>query len=68
MKNSMRKVAVRWIFPFYLFAFFPLCVNAQDDPEYRMEIGGGVGMMGYLGDYNKCIQFGRRRAKVYIIE
>lgn len=26
--------------------------RAQDDPEYRMEIGGGIGMMGYLGDFN----------------
>ena len=23
---------------------------AQSDPEYKMEIGAGVGMMGYLGD------------------
>ncbi len=27
-------------------------LRAQDDPEYRMEIGAGVGMMGYLGDFN----------------
>ena len=26
--------------------------SAQDDVEYRMEVGGGVGMMGYLGDFN----------------
>jgi hypothetical protein len=25
---------------------------AQDEPEYRMEIGGGVGAMTYLGDFN----------------
>ena len=25
---------------------------AQDDPEYRMEIGGGAGLMTYLGDFN----------------
>lgn len=29
-----------------------LPVSAQDDPEYRMEIGGGAGAMGYLGDFN----------------
>ena len=29
-----------------------LGVNAQDDPEYKMEIGGGVGLVNYLGDYN----------------
>lgn len=27
-------------------------VAAQDDPEYRMEIGGGAGVMSYLGDFN----------------
>ena len=27
-------------------------VKAQDDPEYRMEIGAGVGLVNYLGDYN----------------
>ena len=26
--------------------------NAQDDPEYRMEIGAGVGLMAYQGDYS----------------
>lgn len=25
---------------------------AQSDPEYLMEIGGGVGLTGYLGDFN----------------
>ena len=25
---------------------------AQSDPEYKMEIGAGVGVMGYLGDFN----------------
>ena len=27
-------------------------VKAQDDPEYRMEIGAGTGLVNYLGDYN----------------
>nr|MBP7471811.1 outer membrane beta-barrel protein [Prevotella sp.] len=27
-------------------------VKAQDDPEYRMEIGAGAGLVNYLGDYN----------------
>lgn len=26
--------------------------KAQDDPEYRMEIGAGGGLVNYLGDYN----------------
>jgi hypothetical protein len=25
---------------------------AQDEPEYKMEIGGGVGLTNYLGDFN----------------
>ena len=29
-----------------------LPANAQEDPEYRMEIGVGGGMTGYLGDFN----------------
>ena len=28
---------------------------AQSDPEYKMEIGAGVGMMGYLGDFNESL-------------
>ena len=35
-------------------------MNAQIDDEYKMEVGAGVGMVGYLGDYNdniaKCMQ------------
>ena len=27
-------------------------IQAQDDPEYRMEIGAGAGLTGYLGDFN----------------
>lgn len=26
--------------------------EAQDDTEYRMEVGVGGGLMGYLGDFN----------------
>lgn len=29
-----------------------MSAKAQDDPEYRMEIGVGAGMTGYLGDFN----------------
>ena len=29
-----------------------LGIRAQEDPEYRMEIGGGIGLANYLGDYN----------------
>lgn len=30
-------------------------VDAQDDPEYRMEVGGGLGMVSYVGDYNSNV-------------
>lgn len=29
-----------------------LATRAQEDPEYRMEIGGAIGLANYLGDYN----------------
>jgi hypothetical protein len=29
-----------------------LGMRAQEDPEYKMEIGGSVGLVNYLGDYN----------------
>ena len=32
-----------------------LNMNAQTDEEYLMEIGGGVGFLGYLGDYNNVL-------------
>ncbi|MBR3472637.1 MAG: outer membrane beta-barrel protein [Prevotella sp.] len=40
-----------------LIACFTLCcfttsLRAQSDPEYLMEIGGGAGLTGYLGDFN----------------
>lgn len=31
---------------------------AQDDPEYRAEIGVGTGLLGYLGDYNSSLTGG----------
>ena len=40
-------------FTFLLISSMP--VIAQDDPEYRMEIGGGVGLMTYEGDFNGSI-------------
>ena len=27
-------------------------LKAQDDPQYQMEIGAGIGMVGYEGDFN----------------
>lgn len=30
-------------------------LNAQTDDQYRMEIGAGVGLMSYQGDFNGSI-------------
>ncbi len=29
-----------------------MAATAQDEPEYKMEIGAGVGLVSYVGDYN----------------
>ena len=42
------KIALVWI----LMLTGVVVTKAQDDPEYRMEIGAGVGLVNYLGDYN----------------
>lgn len=49
-RNTLPVKKAAMIFSLLLCA--SLCVRAQDDPEYRMEIGGGVGVTGYLGDFN----------------
>ena len=28
------------------------CVHAQTDPEYKLELGGGIGMVSYQGDFS----------------
>ena len=38
------------LFAVLLLTFIPL--SAQDDVEYRMEIGAGAGMVSYEGDFN----------------
>lgn len=37
-------------------------VAAQEDPEYRAEIGAGAGLMAYLGDFNSSLTAGMRPA------
>lgn len=44
-----------------LFVTLMLCAataGAQEDPEYRAEIGGGVGLMAYQGDFNASLMSG----------
>lgn len=38
-----------------IIALVALSVKAQTDPEYRAEIGGGVGLVSYQGDFNGSI-------------
>ena len=44
MKKSIRL--------FLLFLTMPAVACAQGDVEYLMEVGGGLGLVSYLGDYN----------------
>lgn len=39
-------------------AMHAVASKAQDDPEYRMELGASVGMAGYVGDFNGNIAKG----------
>ena len=43
---------VKYVLPFYFFTLLPFCASAQTEPEYRLELGAGVGLMNYLGDFN----------------
>lgn len=38
-----------------LICCLPLAVQAQEDADYRMEIGGGLGASFYLGDFNNTM-------------
>ena len=38
-----------------LLAVVTTAMQAQDEPEYRLEIGAGAGVVNYLGDYNASL-------------
>ncbi len=44
----MRRLSILII----VFTFVAVDLNAQDDNEYKMEIGGGIGLVSYEGDFN----------------
>ena len=46
----MCKVAV--LLALFTFHFSLFTAKAQTEPEYRLEIGGGIGMVSYQGDFN----------------
>jgi hypothetical protein len=57
MSEGKHDISIVWVK--ILFVCFTLhsllftqTILAQDEPEYKMEVGAGIGMMNYLGDYN----------------
>ncbi len=59
MKNLLphNKAKVTWFVKALLTALFTchfslITTSAQTEPEYRLEIGGGIGAVTYLGDFN----------------
>ena len=39
-------------FILFVLVFAVTGISAQDEDEYKMEIGGGVGLVSYEGDFN----------------
>ena len=37
---------------FTFLPFHPFTTSAQDEPEYKMEVGAGAGLVAYTGDFN----------------
>lgn len=46
---------IRKTFLLMLLMTCSLRMSAQQEPEYLMEVGGGVGVMNYLGDFNSSL-------------
>ena len=46
---------MRKLLAIIVFAACAIAARAQTDPEYRAEIGGGVGLVSYQGDFNGSI-------------
>lgn len=46
---------VKYVLAFCLFTLLPFSAKAQTMPEYRLEIGGGIGLVAYEGDFNSSI-------------
>jgi opacity protein-like surface antigen len=43
---------MRRLFPLFMMLMTMTTAMAQDDVEYQMEVGGGVGLLNYQGDFN----------------
>jgi len=50
--NKTNPISATILIVFMLLCLPATTVRAQSEPEYLMEIGGGVGVTGYLGDFN----------------
>lgn len=51
-KRSILSEGIVWIL---LLLIMPLTANAQEDDMYKMEIGAGVGLVSYEGDFNGSV-------------
>ncbi|MBR4387729.1 MAG: outer membrane beta-barrel protein [Prevotella sp.] len=49
---------MRRLFPIILLMMTMTTVMAQDDVEYKMEVGGGIGLLNYQGDFNGSLTKG----------
>ena len=43
---------MRRLFPLFMMLMTMTTIMAQDDVEYQMEVGGGLGLLNYQGDFN----------------
>lgn len=50
--NDRKQWVVSVLFILVILHLAPVASSAQEDPEYKLELGAGAGMITYLGDYN----------------
>jgi hypothetical protein len=46
---------MRRLLPCIILLVCALSTSAQDDPEYKLEVGAGAGLINYLGDFNASL-------------
>ena len=50
--QSMERHKMKFAFAIIAFLLAAVDITAQTEPEYRLELGAGAGLMNYEGDYN----------------
>jgi hypothetical protein len=58
--DDKRRWLVKVLFVLITYHFSLITTTAQEDPEYRLEVGAGVGTITYLGDFNGNLTKGMR--------